>query len=269
MDTVDASLVELGRLLLDAGYRFTAVTPATHRRVNARPQNAEARDARGVFGWSRPFRPDVLPARWVELLDEAGLLTREGGLLRSQIRFASVGSQLFVHSAFPASGRGEVDFGPDTYRFISFLDREVTEVGRAVDVGCGTGAAGLLLAARAERVVLADLNPLALRFARVNAALDETRGVEFLEGDALEAVHGAFDCVVANPPYLVDGVGHGTSGIEQSVRIVRDAMERLAMGGRLFLYTATPVVDGRGSAVRGAPAAARARGGGPLPGAGS
>ena len=36
-------------------YSFTAVTPATHARVLARPWDGRA-DLRDIFGWSRPFK---------------------------------------------------------------------------------------------------------------------------------------------------------------------------------------------------------------------
>src|SRR5207248_154782 len=56
--------------------------------------------------------------------------------------------------------------------------------------------------------------------------------------------------VIANPPYLADDRrrvyrdGGGALGMDLSVRIAREALERLPAGGRLLLYTATPVIDG-------------------------
>lgn len=64
-----AALRRLGGALKDLGYRFTTVTPATHERVNRRPENAWARDVRDVLGWSRPFRSGVLPTPLMDLLD--------------------------------------------------------------------------------------------------------------------------------------------------------------------------------------------------------
>jgi hypothetical protein len=43
---------------------------ATHRRVNDRPENAWAR---GMFGWSRSYRPGVLPEAIASRLRAAGL----------------------------------------------------------------------------------------------------------------------------------------------------------------------------------------------------
>jgi hypothetical protein len=56
--------------------------------------------------------------------------------------------------------------------------------------------------------------------------------------------------VVANPPYLADEMhrayrdGGGALGADLSVRIAREALERLPRGGGLVLYTASAIVDG-------------------------
>jgi methylase of polypeptide subunit release factors len=251
MNAAQAALLELGRALRQAGYHFVTPTPETHRRVNARPGATEARDLRDVFGWSRPFREALLPPRLVTLLDEAGALRREGRLLRSGVRWSSAGGALFVHSAYPTVEPEAVFFGPDTYRFLSFLARVAPRARRAVDVGCGSGAGGIALALGgcAAAVTLADVNPRALRLAEVNAALAGVPA-EVRESDVLAGVDGAFDLVVANPPYLVDPGrrvyrdGGGALGLALSVRIAREALARLAPGGRLALYTASPVQAG-------------------------
>ncbi len=250
MDEADRALVKLGKGLRAREYAFVTPTPETHRRVNARP-GAEARSLRDVFGWSRPFREEVLPEGLLALLDDAGELERApGGLLRSRVRFSSAGDLLLVHSAHPTVEEDAVFFGPDTYRFLALLGREVRGARRAVDVGCGTGAGGLSLAGRAREIVLSDVSPRALRFARVNAAIAQVEA-ECIASDVLAGVQGPVDLVVANPPYLVDEArrlyrdGGGARGIELSARIAREAMERLEPGGQLVLYTATPIVEGK------------------------
>ncbi|MCM4084732.1 redoxin family protein [Paractinoplanes hotanensis] len=111
----DAALLQLGRTLKESGYSFTTVTPATHERVNHRPGNATARTLRDVFGWSRPFAPDLLPGPIVDLLPTTGAVDTSGELWRSRVRFSSYDGELFVHSAFPTDAPGSVFFGPDTY----------------------------------------------------------------------------------------------------------------------------------------------------------
>lgn len=246
------ALLDLGRWLLASGYRFTTVTPATHARVLAREGPRPARSLRDALGWSMPFDRGTLPERAWALLEAAGALEPAGGCWRSAVRFSSLGDTLYAHSAYPTEAADAVFFGPDTYRFAAFLGRHAAPTGCVVDVGCGAGAGGLVWAGRAERIVLADINPRALSLAEVNASLAGAPGVEFARSDVLDGVGGGPpDVVVANPPYLVDeaerAYRHGGSGLgtELSVRIVREALARVRPGGRVLLYTGAPVVDGR------------------------
>jgi SAM-dependent methyltransferase len=72
---------------------------------------------------------------------------------------------------------------------------------RALNVGCGAGAVALWLSRYAERVVAADINPRALDFVRINAALNGN--VETREGDLFEPVSGdRFDFIASQPPYV-------------------------------------------------------------------
>lgn len=240
--------MEVGRWLRSQGYGFVTVTPETHRRILARVAGP-ARDLRDAFGWSRPFEPALLPREILAALRSAGAIVERDGLLASTVRFSTLGAGLYAHSAYPTREAGAVFFGPDTYRFCALLAREVERATRVVDVGCGSGAGGLSLAARADAVVLADINPAAARLARVNATLAGAR-VEVVVGDLLAPVEGAFDLVIANPPYLVDADrrayrdGGGDLGTGLAVRIVREALARLVPGGRIVLYTGAPIVDG-------------------------
>jgi release factor glutamine methyltransferase len=246
----DTALVELGNALRARNYRFVTITPASHRRVAARALRASRRTLRDVFGWNLPFRRVDVDEEIVGLLQASGQLVQEGETLRSTVRFSSVGPLLLVHSAHPTDAEGSVFLGPDTYRFCALLERALPPLGTVVDVGCGTGAGGLTVAGRVERLVLGDVNPLALRFTRVNCALAGLADTEVRRSDVLSGVAGRIDGVVANPPYLVDRAERtyrhgGSRGIELSIRIVDESVERLRPGGRLVLYTGTPVVDGQ------------------------
>ncbi|HEU4533445.1 MAG TPA: class I SAM-dependent methyltransferase [Polyangiaceae bacterium] len=246
------ALLDLGHWLLASGYHFITVTPATHARVLAREGARSARSLRDAFGWSLPFDRGALPERAWALLEAAGALAPAGGRWRSAVRFSSLGGALYAHSAYPTDDTDAVFFGPDTYRFAAFLARHVAPTGCVVDVGCGAGSGGLAWAGRAERIVLADVNPRALALAEVNAALAGAPGVELVRSDVLDGVGGGPpDVVVANPPYLVDESerayrhGGGGLGTDLSVRIVREALARVRPGGRVLLYSGAPVVDGR------------------------
>lgn len=251
MDHRDAALVRLGQHLRERGYRFTTITPLSHLRVNARPGNEQARTLTDAIGWSRPFDEDMIPAKIINLLTTAEAVTKtDGGLLRSLVRFSTAGRHLFVHSAFPTLDADSVFFGPDTYRYLSLLRRLAPRAKCAVDVGCGSGAGGIAIASSCERVILADINDRALRYAAINAAINDVKNVEVVHSDVLRGIAAPFDLVISNPPYLVDDEarlyrdGGGRFGERLSLEIVRQSLERLAPRGRLIVYTASAITDG-------------------------
>lgn len=239
------SFAALGERLREAGYSFVAPTPETHRRVLARGE--PARTLRDVFGWSKPFMRQVVPEDLLGLLGPA--LLREGELYKSAVRYSTLGAQIFAHSAFPTLETDAVFFGPDTYRFVSLLEGRIQEAGNAADVGCGSGAGGISLARRCRSVQLLDVNPRALRFAQANAELNGVQ-VRVAESDVLSGAKGQLDLIVANPPYIADDLGRsyrdggGSLGTALSVRVCAESLQRLETGGRLLLYTATPVIEG-------------------------
>jgi SAM-dependent methyltransferase len=253
----DDALFRLGMALKRDGYRFTTVTPATHERVNRRPANAVARDLRDVFGWNRPFSADLISAGLMTRLQDADAVESYGDLWRSRVRFSSYDDELFVHSAFPTEAPDSVFFGPDTYRLADaavahVLGRE-HPVGRAVDVGCGTGAGAIAVAKRVPgaEILAVDINETALRYAAVNIALAGARRVSPRRSDLLDGVDGSFDLIISNPPFMIDPAGRtyrdggGPDGNELSLKIIEVAAERLAPGGSLVLFSGVGIVDGQ------------------------
>ena len=91
------------------------------------------------------------------------------------------------------------------------VDRALARLGRVesprvVDVGTGSGAIALSIAAERPdaRVTATDASPEALSLARENAeklSLD----VELVETDLIDGLAGPFDLVVSNPPYVLPG----------------------------------------------------------------
>ena len=255
IDVDETSLVRLARRVAETGYSFVTPTPATIARVNARAAGAPRGTAtlNDVFGWSRPFAPGDLPAQVESAAREAGVLSETAGGLRSAVRLSMLDGTLFMHSAYPTVEENAVFFGPDTYRFARAI-KPVLPAGprRVVDIGCGAGP-GAIVVARARReaaeVFAVDINDAALHLARVNAAVAGVR-LEARHSDLLGAVDGAFDLIVSNPPYLVDpGArayrhGGGPLGAGLSLKILETAIERLAPGGTLLLYTGVAIVDG-------------------------
>jgi methylase of polypeptide subunit release factors len=242
--------------LREQAYEFITITPLSHARVLTQRSGSSGSSLRDAFGWSLPFPSSVLPADLLAALLQTGLVLREGALCRSQVRVSSFEDDLFAHSAFPTTAQDAVFFGPDTYRFLNLIRNHMpapvpNAALRIADVGCGSGAGGIL-AARLRvgaQVVLNDINPLALRYAGINAAAAGVQ-VETALGDALSATSGDFNVVLSNPPYLEDESarsyrhGGGDLGRALSVKIGAQALQRLLPGGRLILYTGVAIVDG-------------------------
>jgi methylase of polypeptide subunit release factors len=259
MNAKDEALLALGRELQRDGYRFTTITPASHRRVNSRPTSTATRLQR-IFGWSLPFCAAELQPDLLALLEQAGELDDQQNSFRSKVRFSTLGEQIFVHSAFPTDAPDTVFFGPDTYRFARALrhaiaDYQAPSGPTIIDVGCGSGAGGLYAAAvvgptTAASIVLSDINPKALRFSEINAQLNNVPNVTTVESSLFDKIDEQANLIISNPPYLVDPSarlyrhGGGELGFDLSLRIVEEALPHLRPGGRLFLYTGTAVVNG-------------------------
>ena len=249
-----AALLALGGAMRDLDYGFVTPTPATIARVNTRPGAEWARDLRGVFGWSRKFRAELLPRSLFHTMRDAGVAVRDGEGWRSTVRVSSLGGDLFVHSAYPTTAGDAVFFGPDTYRFCDAIRYALADLDvlRAVDVCSGAGPGGVTVARlrRDAEVLLADINDRALDLSRVNAALALLPSVRAEHSDLLSGLDGDFDLIVANPPYIADPArrtyrdGGGDHGAGLSVAILDSALPRLRRGGRLVLYTGVAILDG-------------------------
>ncbi|WP_087927132.1 putative protein N(5)-glutamine methyltransferase [Streptomyces albireticuli] len=150
-------------------------------------------------------------------------------------------ARLAVGAACPARAAGR---GPGSSRAV------------VVDLCCGSGAVGAVLAGALEGIELyaADIEPAAVRCARRNIG---DRGLVY-EGDLYEplpaSLRGRVDVLVANAPYVpteaieflppeariheprvaLDG---GSDGLEIQRRVIAGSAEWLAPGGHLLVET--------------------------------
>jgi len=251
--TPDDALLQLLQLLKSRNYSFVTTTPATH--AHSIMRGSSSANARDIIGWSRYFSVNQADPDIVALLRAADMLdVRENGPAKSKVRVSSLGDLLFLHSAYPTDDHDSVFFGPDSYRFASFLAGEMPRLNarrRIVDIGAGAGVGGLVASqlSPGAQITLTDINPQAIRFSRINAAFNGM-DVEAIQTDALDGVPGAIDCIIANPPYIADGAhrayrdGGGAHGGRLSLAWAKAAAERLVTGGALLLYTGSAIVDG-------------------------
>jgi methylase of polypeptide subunit release factors len=267
-DPADQALLDLLRWLDASGYDFVTPTPETHARV-LRRSPGPARDLRDVLGWSRLFAPEVVDAEVVGLLRRAGALEQADGALKSRLRVSRLARRLYLHSAFPTVEKDAVFLGPDSYRFAAFVARELRACAAGLsilDVGAGAGVGGVAAAdvCPDARLTLGDVNPEALRLARINLA-HAGLAAELAHASGLDGLDGPFDLIIANPPYMAStGRTYRDGGDRHGARLSLDwaiaGMDRLAPGGRVLLYTGSAIVGGEDQLKAALAGAAKAAG---------
>lgn len=123
---------------------------------------------------------------------------------------------------------------------------------RALDLGTGSGIGAVFAARRGFRTVAVDINPHAVRCARINALLHRLEErIDVRQGDLFAPVAGErFDLVLFNPPFFrgepasdLDRAWRGTDVLE---RFAAGLPAALAEGGTALLCLST---DGDGEAL--------------------
>lgn len=142
---------------------------------------------------------------------------------------------------------------PETEHVIEVALAKTPRVGRAIDIGCGSGAIGVTWQLETGCTVAAsDLSADAVGVARRNAIALAAR-VDFAVCDLGSAfAAGAFDLVLSNPPYIPDperehlqrevrdfepavALFGGPTGVEIYSRLVADAARLLKPGGWIVM----------------------------------
>jgi methylase of polypeptide subunit release factors len=181
----------------------------------------------------------ALGRRSVEALVATGL-AEVGDEVVPLARILPIGDVLLASDGYSLGRRDPPDyvagFTP-TSRVLDALTPR-PQVARALDVGTGSGVHALLAAGHAGSVVATDVNPRALAYTELNAALNGLTNIECRSGSLFEPVRGErFDLITCNAPFVVsperrwvyrDG---GLEADEMSALVVREAAAHLADGG--------------------------------------
>jgi len=126
-----------------------------------------------------------------------------------------------------------------------------------IDLGTGTGSIALALAQGLpeSKVMGVDISEAAVTLAQENAHLNKLeKKVQFIISDWFSRIEGAFDCIVANPPYLTEkewleaepevkgfepksALVGGAEGTKDLYHILETSLKFLKKGGLLALET--------------------------------
>ena len=99
--------------------------------------------------------------------------------------------------------------------------------GNVLDLGCGYGALGIVLAKLNDvKVTMIDVNKRALHLTKMNAHNNEVQ-VQVFESDGVSTIQDDFDYIVTNPPIRVGKI--------KLYELISDALKCLKKNGELFL----------------------------------
>ena len=142
---------------------------------------------------------------------------------KKRIEYQSQGQRFLFDVAHTLFSTFQVDEGTDLF----LRTIEVAAPQQILDMGCGCGVIGIVLARRfpTAQIVSIDRDLLAVRYARHNAQLNQAPNVKVLGSVGFEQVPATpFDLIVANIPAKI-----GDEAIEQE--FILDPLAHLQPGG--------------------------------------
>jgi methylase of polypeptide subunit release factors len=258
-------LRDLGRALQRIGISIASAAPVVRAASAVPPAQRKPirsyylrkmRDAKGhamrMLMFGDPVTADEAKVALGSLVDplvDAGVLVRrdDGSVVSPLI--LSVLDDLYIFSDDLGHDRDAVMGFGETTIALSAAALPRAPIGRALDLGCGSGTSGILFTSCAKEVVATDINARAVALARANAALNDRR-LDVREGDRFAPVEGeTFDLIVSQPPFVAKPEGvedavflyGGERGDELSLSILRDTPKHLSLGGRAVLFIEWPV----------------------------
>jgi methylase of polypeptide subunit release factors len=168
-------------------------------------------------------------------------------------RILPVGNLLLASDGFSREADDPADYvatyTPTARVLDSLTPRPSVE--RALDVGTGSGVHALLAAQHARHVIATDVNPRALAYTQLNAALNGLRNIQCKQGSLFEPVEGeTFNLITCNAPYVVSPERRWVyrdsefQDDEVSERLVAAAAEHLAEDGYAAMLVSWLGFDG-------------------------
>ena len=135
----------------------------------------------------------------VDALISAGLVERSADRLRARVAILPLGPALVVCDRLDAAPERELVCWPDDSSYHLATAIPPGRRDRWLDLGCGSAFAPLARPELARRITGVDLNPRAVRHARLGAALSQIAHLAASQGDVGDA-HAPADLVTCNAP---------------------------------------------------------------------
>ncbi|MFH1971933.1 MAG: methyltransferase [archaeon] len=126
------------------------------------------------------------------------------------------------YSFFTSSGvfsKKKVDFGTR----VLVNNMVLSKKDRVLDLGCGIGIVGRVVADLVKEVVMTDVNERAVKLAKMNTK--GLKNVDVIQGNMYEKVEGKFNVILLNPPQ--------TAGKKICMEMIRIAKDFLVEKGNL------------------------------------
>lgn len=160
--------------------------------------------------------------------------------LRKRVFYDDLVFQVFEHVYEPAE---------DTFLAADSLAQIVKDDDTLLDIGTGCGILAIIAARKAQKVIATDVNPHAVKCARLNVKINEVSGkIEVRLGDMFQPIRKAekFDMIVFNAPYLPSSLREqrtwlgrswagGPSGRRLIDRFIIEAPRYLKRNGKIVL----------------------------------
>ena len=141
----------------------------------------------------------------IDALEATGL-AEVGDDVIPRARLLPIGKLLLASDGFSRDADDPADYVATYTPTARVLDSLTPRprVERALDVGTGSGIHALLAAQHAGQVIATDVNPRALAYTTLNAALNGLHNVECRQGSLFEPVEGeTFGLITCNAPYVI------------------------------------------------------------------
>lgn len=195
----------------------------------------------------------LFSAELLTALHMCGVLHRESGEIQSNVSLYPCAEGFFFtdHWCLPgAQIPGHVyEIGLDSTALAYLTPR--TKAVDCLDLCTGSGVHGILSARMCERSTVVDLNPRALEYTKLNAALNNVE-VEAHLGDLYSPVKGRqFDLITVNPPFVAtpdrEMLIHrspGETGEEVAERLLEGLPDHLRTGGLFSMILNYPLIKG-------------------------